>query len=135
MSVSYNCAMCGQPADGIGDHALCCSASGLYKRHNVIRDLTASILSQSGIPCSVEVSLHTSSDRPADIFIPSGCGARPAALDISVVHSLSGSRHHGAHDAGQAAAEQEKMKNSRSKAACESVGWGFTPIVAETAGA
>ena len=134
-SESYTCASCSLPADGLGGHALCCASSGLYRRHNTLRDPTAELLRQAGIPSALEVSLPVTADRPADIFVPYGLGSRPLALDISIVHTFSGSRHHAEPSAGRAATDQEKTKEDRSKAACDSAGWDFTPVVSETTGA
>ena len=119
---TYTCASCSQPVDGFGDNALCCAASGMYRRHNALRDLTGNLLRQAGISCVLEVSLPGSTDRPADVLVPCGLGPRPLALDISMVHTFTSSQHHVELSAGRAAADQEKAKVTKSKDACDSAG-------------
>jgi len=119
----------------MGDHALCCSASGLWRRHNEIRDVFVLFLSRAGFHCTLEVELPGSERRPADIFISQGWGSRPVALDISVVHPLGANFHHGDCVAGAAAETREKAKIALYGQACEAAGWDFVPLVVETTGA
>ena len=129
------CAGCASPCDLLGDHALCCSSLGMYRRHNCIRDLVVDLLSQCGMNPRTEVSLPGSEDRPADVFIPSGWGSHPVAVDVSVVHSLSATWHHSEALAGRAATKREQDKLARYQGACTAAGWTLLPVVAETTGA
>ena len=56
------CAAYGAQSDSFGDHALCCSASGVYKRHNCVRDLVISSLSSCGVRVLSEVCLPGSEE-------------------------------------------------------------------------
>ena len=82
------CAACGNSQDRLGDHALCCTSSGLYGRHNHVRDTLAAALCSMGFPCRTEVRLPGTELIPADIFIPVLAEDSPTAVDISVVHPL-----------------------------------------------
>ena len=113
-----SCALCGRQADPLGDHALCCGAAGLWRRHNNLRDVLLNALPKAGLQASVEVSLPHSDARPADLFISQGCGPRPVAVDISVVHPLSSGFHHSEGSAAAAAAKREAEKIARYGEAC-----------------
>ena len=118
------CAGCASPCDLLGDHALCCSSLGLYRRHNCIRDLVVDLLSQCGVNPRTEVD---SEDRPADVFIPSGWGSHPVAVDVSVVHSLSATWHHSEALAGRAATKREQDKLARYQGRAPPRGGHFCP--------
>ena len=128
------CSACGLPADPLGDHALCCSAAGIWRRHNAMRDVV-NALSKAGLACYTETTLSTSDLRPADIYVSQGWSARPLALDLSVVHPLSASHHHSKALAGTAAEARGNEKIAFYGQACESVGWEVIPLVAESCGA
>ena len=127
--------MCRRQANPLGDHALCCGAAGLWRRHNNLRDVLLNALPKAGLQASVEVSLPHSDARPADLFISQGCGPRPVAVDILVVHPLSSGFHHSEGSAGAAAAKREAEKIAHCGEACRAAGWDFIPVVAETTGA
>ena len=95
-----------------GDHSLACTSSGIYRRHNKVRDLVAEECRRAGWEAQLEVavplptSLATTTPthspppdppdpppptfrpRPADVFLPNQGGARPIALDITISHPL-----------------------------------------------
>jgi len=82
------CVKCGCSQDPLGDHSLCCTALGIYTRHNAVRDVLASSLNSLGFSCRTEVQLPGTSLVPADIFIPRLAEDSPTAVDVSVVHPL-----------------------------------------------
>ena len=89
------------------------------------------MLSRAGLCVAFEVPLPSSDRRPADIFVASGWGPRPLALDISAIR---GGLHSEAL-AGAAAKAREVEKVTLYNPQCSAVGWDFLPLVVETTGA
>ena len=130
------CALCGAAQDDFGDHVLCCKATGVYGRHNAIRDTLADLLRECGCECRTEVTLPGSSLRPADIFTPAFPGESALAIDVSAVHPLPLSQTASATvTAGAAAQKREIAKVDLYGEKCSRRAWGFTAFVGETTGA
>ena len=129
------CSACGLCQDSYGDHALSCSALGLYKRHNTVRDAVAGLASAAGIQCRTEVTLPGTDLVPADILLPSFSEC-PLAADFSVVHPLHPSASaQAAVTAGKAAEARASDKVAMYGAKCKERSWDFWAVVAETTGA
>jgi len=79
------CVACGACQDAFGDHALSCSAMGMYTRHNTLRDAMVDLASSVGLQCRTSVGLPGTNLVPADLFLPSS--DVPTAVHVSVVHS------------------------------------------------
>ena len=140
------CRACRQTMDTHGDHSLACHASGMYRRHNRVRDALFHLAKEAGWDPELEVSLplpinapHTPilparATRPADILMRHG-GILPHAVDVTVSHPLRISASQAAREeAHSSAALSEKAKDQVSGPACNAVGWGFTPAGFETTG-
>jgi hypothetical protein len=131
----FKCEACGSSQDCMGDHTLCCTASGLYGRHNHIRDALATALRVMGFPCRTEVALPGTELVPADIFLPTLADGSPTAIDVSVVHPLQPSRSATATvAAGTSAEARAASKVTMYGAKCTSRSWAYTAFVAETTG-
>lgn len=129
------CPACGVCQDSFGDHALSCTALGLYKRHNAVRDAVAGLAGAAGIQCRTEVTLPGTELVPADILLPSFSDS-PLAADFSVVHPLHPSASAQAVvTAGKAAEARAADKVSVYGAKCKERSWDFWAVVAETTGA
>ena len=124
-----------------------CSCGGdRTTRHNALRNLSGSFAAQAVLNPVLEkpALLPPSPDypnaggrRPADIFLPTWFGGRPAALDFAITcpcrHDLL---HTTAQTAGAAAALYASRKRAflNTEADCERQGMNFVPMIAETSG-
>jgi hypothetical protein len=133
--LSLVCEACGCSQDCMGDHSLCCTASGLYGRHNYIRDTLASALRSMNFPCRTEVALPGTELVPADIFVPTLAEDSPTAIDVSVVHPLQPSRSASATvTAGTFAETRAASKVTMYGEKCTARSWAYCAFVAETTG-
>ena len=121
--------------DVLGEHALSCASVGTYSRHNARRGFVSSFMTDAGLRNTQEVPLPDDSLRPADIFFPSGWGARPTAFDVTVVHPLRLSSRPVSIAAGAAAHDRCLAKQAYYGQACRREGWDFVPCAVETTGA
>ena len=129
------CGGCSSTSDRFGDHALSCSACGLYARHNRLRDALAQEYISAGQLVQLEVQLPGGSSRPADILVAGSGDATPVAVDVSVVHPLHLSALSAEDTPGSLATARETEKVAASKVACDLAGWRFAAVCAETSGA
>ena len=128
------CQTCRQPMDSMGDHALSCHSSGLYRRHNRIRDSLFHLAKEAGWAPQLEVALPSLQERPADILCQATFG-KPLALDVTISHPLRLSATLAARGEVAASAEAaEQRKRQLSQEACTQAGWGFRPVAFETTG-
>ena len=73
--------------------------------------------------------------RPADVFLPSWKGGRPAALDVTVVSTMQQATIQGAASTqGHALMVGQARKLAAHGDACQAVGVFFIPLVLETLG-
>ena len=134
-SPTCTCARCGTPMDTNGDHALSCAASGLYRRHNRIRDVMWSLCKTAGWNPESEIALPGNLQRPADILLRTA-EVKPVALDVTVSHPLCNSAPSAAHENVAASSEQaEANERHLYQEVCYRAGWKFRPIAMETTGA
>ena len=128
------CAGCRKPMDAAGDHALSCASNGTYRRHNHLRDRLYGLTQLAGWDPEVEQAIPGSRDRPADLLLRS-VGPRPLAVDVTVSHPLRSSASSAVREGrSSAASEAERAKVVQSKAACEAVGWDFSPFGIDSTG-
>ena len=133
-SISGHCARCGATLDVHGDHALACSASGLYRRHNRVRDAIWELSRTAGWTPESEVMLPGSMSRPADVLLRTA-ETSPVALDVTISHPLrlsSSIAVQGNLTSSADAAEKQKMQLYG--ASCQVAGWLFRPLGFETTG-
>ena len=135
LDLPFKCQACGCSQDKMGDHVLCCTSSGIYARHNVLRDTLATGLRFMGFPCRTEVRLPGTELVPADIFLPTFAEASPTAVDVSVVHPLQPSHTAQATvTAGASAEARASAKVACYGEKCSQRAWAYTAFVAETTG-
>ena len=129
-----SCVACGQCLDPYGDHAQCCAGSGLYRRHNRVRDAVWRLAKVAGWDPILEAHLPNSLVRPGDILLRAK-GPRPVAIDVTVVHPMRPSGppalRNNPHTAAEAA---EKLKTAKMQDECNRVGWVFKPFGLEVTG-
>jgi hypothetical protein len=128
------CKACRQPMDPLGDHSLCCPASGMYRRHNRVRDTLFSLSQKAGWAPELEVAIPGTRDRPADILLRSGF-PKPLAIDVTISHPLRVSAPVAARGEATSSAEAgEHAKQAAEANLCHLVGWGFRAAGFDTAG-
>ena len=94
--------------DVFGDHVLCCSALGVYARHNELRNEFAFLCMGLNLRVEFEQGPPGSLIRLADVLIH---GLRaPTAVDFSVVHALQPSIALADVQPGKAARQMELLK-------------------------
>jgi hypothetical protein len=133
-STSGHCARCGAALDVHGDHALACTASGLYRRHNRVRDAIFELSRTAGWAPESEVMLPGCMSRPADVLLRAA-ETSPVALDVTVSHPLrlsSSIAVRGNVTSSAEAAERQKLQLYG--ASCQAAGWLFRPMGFETTG-
>ena len=136
-----HCAACGAAMTQWGDHALACTAAGIYRRHYRVRDTLASLCREAGWQTQLEVALPGDPTlpgpayRPADIFLPL-VGPKPLALDVGVSHALRPSASPAIRDSlGESAERHEATKRQSMGQLCASFGWTYKPLCFESTGA
>jgi hypothetical protein len=128
------CRACRMPMDPLGDHSLCCPASGLYRRHNRVRDTLFSLSLSAGWCPELEVAIPGTRDRPADILLKSGF-PKPLAVDVTISHPLRISAPVAARGEATSSAEAgERAKRIAEGNMCHAAGWGFRAAGFDTAG-
>jgi hypothetical protein len=128
------CAGCGGALDVAGDHALCCSHNGVYRRHNHVRDRLFALTEAANWRPEVEVALPGSRLRPADVLLR-GCDPRPLAIDVTISHPLRFSASSAVRGGRASAAEEAEIRKiALGKQACQAVGWGFLPFAVDVTG-
>jgi hypothetical protein len=129
------CHSCAQPMDHSGNHALCCTRSGLYRRHNRVRDTLYCLASKAGCQPQLEATLPGTQDRPADLLL-SAFGPRPVAVDVTISHPLRLSNQSAARGEVASAAEAaEARKLASHTSLCATAGWDFIPFGMDATGA
>lgn len=141
------CNFCDQISDAKGRHDIMCSCGGDRTiRHNAVRNLCGSLAGQAALhPVLEKPALlppspehpNANGRRPADVFLPTWFGGRPAALDFAVTCPCRRDLlHTSAQTAGAAAALYAGRKRTflDTEADCERQGMCFVPMVAESSG-
>ena len=132
------CPVCYANADPFGDHQVGCGGNGdrIYQ-HDSLRDALFSAAQSAALAPRRELPslIPDSHSHPADIFLPSWKGGRPAALDVTVISTLQQLTLPGAATVqGHALLLGEERKLSAHAEACRSVGVSFIPLVMESLG-
>ena len=130
---SPTCLGCGAPMDSFGDHSLSCASTGMYRRHNRVRDTLFTLSKQAGWRPLLEPPTSQSL-RPADVLLQSS-DAKPVAVDVTIVHPLRLSGPSATRDVATATANcAEQSKLAANSAPCSQMGWLRTPFALETTG-
>jgi hypothetical protein len=128
------CRACRLPMDSLGDHALSCPASGMYRRHNRLRDTLYRLAHQAGWNPELEVCIPNSRARPADLLFNCTDSSR-LACDVTVSHPLRQSATPAARcEPNVSATEAEQAKIAAEAGPCRAAGWSFRPAGFETTG-
>jgi hypothetical protein len=125
------CKCCQAPTDPTGNHALCCSAAGVYRRHNHVQNFLYTISQEVGWALSLEEVLPGTQTRPADVIL-SSLDTTPTAVDVPIVHPLHPS---GQTIAGSAQPGTTAAKTTASAAVCAERHWLFRSFGLEVTGA
>ena len=137
-SAPHLCPACRTSADEYGDHQVGCGGNGdRITRHNAVRDVIFSAAQSAALGPSREAQglIPESLSRPADVFLPTWQGGRPAALEVHVISPLQQTLiHEAAFSPGHALEVGVRRKLTTHLQACRSIGVNFIPIVAETLG-
>lgn len=127
--------VCGETQDPLGDHALSCRKSGLYFRHNLIRDTLRELLESSGCKVSPgEPNIPGAPGDRLDLLVASSDQGRPLAMDTSVSHPLQPSFANAEVDPRRLLGKVATLKKMRYGAQCDASGWALSAIVALTTG-
>jgi hypothetical protein len=128
------CSGCSKAMDSSGDHALCCTSNGTYRRHNHVRDQLFSLANLAGWSPELEVVIPGGRNRPADLLLRS-VASKPLAIDVTVTHPLRPSASQAVRVGRySAAAAAEQAKVAESKGPCLAVGWDFCPFGVDATG-
>ena len=137
-SAPHLCPACRTTADEYGDHQVGCGGNGdRITRHNAVRDVIFSAAQSAALGPSREAQglIPESLSRPADVFLPTWQGGRPAALDVHVISPLQQTLiYEAAFSPGHALEVGVRRTLTTHLQACRSIGVNFIPIVAETLG-
>ena len=90
-AVGSPCDDCGEAQDIFGDHIVACRLSGLWERHNLLRDTVALIATTAGFRATTEEPV-AGRRRPADVLVHDFSPGSNVAADLTVVHALNHSQ-------------------------------------------
>ena len=128
------CPRSATPLDQPGNHLICCHRNGITQRHGAVQDLVYRIVQRSGLTARKEQSAPDRT-RPGDIFISRLDVNGPAAVDITVRHTLAPSRPLTSGTAVAAWFEtQEQEKIMKYQGQCHRLGWTMVPFVMDCFG-
>ena len=136
------CPVCHKVADPYGDHHVGCGGNAdRIARHNALRDAVFSAAQFAAQFAALAPRREVSSlipcplSHPADVYLPSWKGGRPATLDVTVISTMQQATIQGAAiSQGHALLVGEGRKLAAHADACRAVGVSFIPIVVETLG-
>jgi len=138
---SSQCPSCRRAVlDPLGDHALLCRhGSGVFHRHNRLRDILFSLVKASGLGATREAPrvVHYSRMRPGDImtYYEFRSGHAKNAYDVSVTNTFArATLARAAKAAGAACQDAEGRKRSKYLAVCSAQHIAFTPLIFESLG-
>ena len=126
------CDHCGEAQDVFGDHVVACRHSGLWSRHNRLRDAVAAIATVAGFNVEVEQPV-AGRKRPADVLLHHWPPGQDAAVDLVVTYSLNHSKQWNGSQPAVEKAEQEKVHES--PALCAAANLAFIPLGVDSFGA
>ena len=128
------CPKCGVTQDVTGHHLVCCTKNRLMQRHGAVQDFLLRLAHKAGYVARKE---QTGLDRtrPGDIFVSRYSGGQPAAVDLTVRHTLRVAQPVRRPDGlGEWQERQEQEKDRRYRSQCDRLGWVFIPFVADCYG-
>lgn len=125
------CPQCQTPMDPLGHHLVCCKHNHLSRRHGAVQDAVLRLTARAGLTARREQGAPDGS-RPGDIFVHRLNSDGPAAVDITIRHSLrpSGPVSSPDHLPGWMAA-QEAQKHRKYDPVSRRLGWQFIPFVVD----
>ena len=140
------CPACGDPADTLGDHLLCCRRNNFYTRHFAVQETFISMAQAGDLSFGREVSLTKScaneaagslqpAIRPADLLLKAWQGGKDVAVDFTIVHALQQNQKPWSKQKANAFLKStEARKITKYHDACEKEGWLFMPSAFDTWG-
>ena len=132
------CAICSQPSDRMGDHALGCrTSSDRIARHNMLRDVIFEAAASADLGPTREERqlLPGTSARPGDVMIRRWASGKDAVIDVTVTGPLAASNvSAAAAEAGAALTKACQRKLRETAEACRQEGLVFLPFAMETLG-
>ena len=132
------CAICSQPSDRMGDHALGCrTSSDRIARHNMLRDVIFEAAASADLGPTREERqlLPGTSARPGDVMIRRWASGKDAVIDVTVTGPLAASNvSAAAAEAGAALTKACQRKLRETADACRQEGLVFLPFAMETLG-
>jgi len=130
------CNFCHKPLDTQGYHFSVCKHGefGVTYRHNQFRDLIFHLCQNALWNPKLEVDIPTDISKlvPADVYIPTGSGSQPIAVDVTITQPLS-KKNVDACSSGPniANSRAEGIKYSKYNKVCSSNGIEFKPLSVE----
>ena len=129
------CPQCQLNMDTVGHHLCCCKSNQRMRRHGAVQDFLLRFVMRAGFSARRE-QMASDRTRPGDIFIHRWNADGPAAIDVSVRHTLRPSgpvKSPGA--VGAWFLTQEAQKHSKYDAQASRCGWQFTAFIMDCYGA
>jgi hypothetical protein len=133
-SVPSSCPRCESALDCSGNHLVCCVKNGLTQRHGAVQDTVFRLVQQAGFTARKEQAAPDRT-RPGDVFISRLDSNGPAAVDITIRHTLAPSRPvRKAADVEPWLEAQEREKTTKYLPQCRRLGWAMIPFVVDCFG-
>ena len=134
ISPGAECPRCDARLDVSGHHLVCCMRNGIVQRHGVVQDAIHRLALRAGLTARKEQAADDGS-RPGDVFIPRLDANGPAAVDVTVRHSLAPSRPvRAGTDLDGWFQGQEREKVTKYRSVCARRGWTLVPFVVDCYG-
>ena len=125
---------CSSPMETSGHHLVCCPRNGIVQRHGAVQDVFLRAAKQAGFVARREQA-PPDRTRPGDVFIARLDANGPAAVDITVRHTLAPSRPlRAAGDVAPWHETQEKEKVVKYLGQCRRLGCSMVPFVQDCFG-
>ena len=127
---------CNHEVDNFGYHVMTCQwRGGPIHRHDAITDVCFQMLKAVDLRARKEVLHQFSDKRRPDIVLFDWSQSRPLLLDISVIHPWMASVFPAtSNSTGHAAADRDKLKNTKYLTSTASLGYDFKPLSFEVFG-
>ena len=131
---THTCPQCSAVLDKPGHHLVCCIKNGLQRRHGAVQDFLYRLAVRAGFTARKE---QTGLDRtrPGDVFVHRFTQGQPAAVDLTIRHTLAPSHPTPrTFDLSAWQRRQEESKVSLYGAQCDRLGWQFMPCILDCYG-
>ena len=128
------CPRCTASLDASGNHFVCCNKNGIVQRHGAVQDAVLRVAQAAGFVARKEQAAPDRT-RPGDVFIARLDANGPAAVDITVRHTLAPSRPvRKPEDLPSWFQGQEREKTAKYQSQCRRLGWSMVPFVMDCFG-